>query len=98
MGFEVAVMVHPQSRLLSKAVQPTHLHSWDVEEAEAKKVQLRRAPLVVPEDDFSNVDLVGGVSIRPIAATIVQAAACVTTMRPGFALRCAAGYSVSWRC
>ena len=58
-------------------MQPTHLHSWDVDEAEAKKIQLRLARLVVSENDFSNVDLIGGVNVRPIATTTVQAAVCV---------------------
>lgn len=63
-------------------MQLTHAHSWDVDEAEAEKIQLHLAPLVVSQDDFSNVDLIGAVSVRPVAATIVKAAVCVLDVAP----------------
>jgi deoxyribonuclease V len=52
-------------------------HTWDVGENEAKQIQLRLAPLVVCKDDFTNVGLIGGVSIRPLDDTTIQAAVSV---------------------
>jgi deoxyribonuclease V len=48
--------------------------SWDVDADLAKQIQLRLAPLVVARDDFTNVGLIGGVSIRPVDSRAVQAA------------------------
>jgi deoxyribonuclease V len=55
----------------------SEFHSWDVDENEAKHIQLRLARLVVSVDDFTSVGLIGGVSIRSIDETTVQAAVCV---------------------
>ena len=57
-------------------------HSWDVDENEAKQIQLRLAPLVVALGDFKSIGLIGGVSIRSIDEMTVQATVCVLHM-PG---------------
>jgi deoxyribonuclease V len=51
---------------------------------QAKQIQLRFAPLVLARDDFTNVGLIGGVSIRHPDATMVHATVAVldvTTMK-----------------
>jgi deoxyribonuclease V len=53
-----------------------NFHSWDVDEAEAEQIQLRLAPLIVSVDDFGDVALIGGVSIRqPDPNTVLAAIA-----------------------
>jgi deoxyribonuclease V len=57
---------------------------WDVNQYDAEQIQLRLARLVVSVDDFTDVRLIGGVSIRQSDATTVQAAVAVldsTTMK-----------------
>jgi deoxyribonuclease V len=54
-----------------------HIHRWDVDEDEAKQIQLRLAHLVVCKDDFTNVGLIGAVSIRSLDNTTIQTALCV---------------------
>jgi deoxyribonuclease V len=49
------------------------LHPWDVDENEATQIQLRVASLVVSSDDFTNVGLIGGVSVQPLDDTTIQA-------------------------
>jgi deoxyribonuclease V len=58
-------------------VQPIHPHSWNADENEANQIQLRLAPLVVSNDDFTHLGLIGGVSIRPLDDTTIQAALCI---------------------
>src|SRR5437879_117351 len=61
----------------SRIVPQAATHEWQVDEAEARQLQLRLALHVVSSDDFTRVRLIGGVSIRPIGATIVHAGVCV---------------------
>jgi deoxyribonuclease V len=51
--------------------------SWDVSEGEAKAIQLRLAPFIVCDDDWRNMGLLGGVSIRPIDRCMVRVSVCV---------------------
>ena len=52
-------------------------HPWDVDEDQAKEIQLRLSKLVVLHDGFTSVGLVAGVSIRPVDLTTIRAAICI---------------------
>jgi deoxyribonuclease V len=56
-------------------VRAAAFHPWDVDEDEAKEIQVRLSRLVVLcDDDFPGVGLVAGVSVRPVDTTTVRAA------------------------